>query len=85
MRSQGAELMIRSLRSLMAALRPTDPLPDAFQPRVKDVQDSTRASPAHQGNGAAAPPTAFTTLRLGGPAGRLVTATDEAAVRSTEI
>jgi UDP-N-acetylmuramate dehydrogenase len=50
---------------------------------VKDVQDSTRAVPAHPGSGAVRPLAAFTTLRLGGPAGRLVTATDEAAVIST--
>jgi len=50
---------------------------------VKDVQDSTRAIPAHQGNGTAPPLAAFTTLRLGGPAARLVTATDEAAVLAT--
>ena len=47
------------------------------------MQDSTRAIPAHQGNGTAPPLAAFTTLRLGGPAARLVTATDEAAVLAT--
>jgi UDP-N-acetylmuramate dehydrogenase len=47
------------------------------------VQDSTRAIPAQPGSGAPTPLAAFTSLRVGGPAGRLVTATDEAAVLST--
>jgi UDP-N-acetylmuramate dehydrogenase len=55
----------------------------AFQPRVNDVRDSTQEIPAHPGSGAAVPIAAFTTLRLGGPAGRLVTATDEATVLAT--